>query len=678
MRRVASSARPLSRVVSDASPPSTGDAPGAIRRSQRIASQLHQLVAASMTTSGALSEADLLRAIVARALSVFDADEAMTAVVTRSAATLTARVRRGESPVVVLDDDAEGPRVSDAGVGPHLVGGWLCAPVFESWNRAQGVIAVRHSDEAGRAVDDGEILTLLAQMTASAIAEVRLRQGMHTSEARWRALVDSAPIGIVESDRDGTVLWWNQAASSILSWPAINAGSAPVVEFPHALASALSGLWANTRRGESLREDVSAQVGARRRELRASVTSLAIPNEGRERLLTLLDDVTDEHDMQAELRVARGGEIRAQVASSVAHDFNNLLTLITGYSEMLANTLSSGGEALDLVRDIQATTQRASQITQQLQSIGRTQARESTVVDVRRLVESNGEVIDHIVGRHVNVTRNFAESPTNILIDADQFEQVLLNLVINARDAMPDGGELTVGVEATVLAEDPTHLPDGAYVRLSVSDTGTGMDEETLSRCFEPFFTTKGPFKGTGMGLASARRLIESSGGTIAVTSQVGMGSTFEVLVPATEHATPTDVLAAPRGPDESSATVLVAEDDDALRRLIVQVLRRAGYRVLEGDNGARAMAAARANDFDVDIVVGDVDMPVMGGVELVLTLQARLPGLVALIISGHAGVSALDDLAPHSGAFLAKPFRPSELVDAVSDLLARQRVRTQ
>lgn len=663
--------------MSELSPTSAGDALGAIRRSQRVASQLHQLVAASITTSGAFSEADLIRSITARAVSVFDADEALTSVVTRNASTLTARARRGEAAVVLDGDNEEGPSVADAGGGPHLVDDWLCAPIFESWNRAQGVIAVRHGDDANRAIDDGEILTLLAQMTASAIAEVRLRQGVHASEARWRALVDSAPIGIVESERDGTVLWWNQASASILSWPSIGAGAAPVVEFPDAVARALSDLWANTRRGQSLRGDVSASVDGRRRELRASVTSLAISSEGRERLLTLLDDVTDEHEMQAELRVARGGEIRAQVASSVAHDFNNLLTLITGYSDMLASTLTSN-EALGLVRDIQATTQRASQITQQLQSIGRTQVRESTVVDVRRLVESNAEVIEHIVGANVAVTTVLDEAVKNVVIDADQLEQVLLNLVINARDAMAEGGELTVAVDAVSLSHDAAGLPGGEYVRLRVSDTGSGMDDDTLNRCFEPFFTTKGPFKGTGVGLASARRLVEASGGAILATSQVGVGTTFELLLPASERVAVADALTSTAEAVSASGTVLVAEDDDALRRLIVQVLRRGGYRVLEGENGAQALAVARANDFEIDIVVGDVDMPVMGGVELVLTLQARLPQLPALIISGHANVSALEDLTPHSGAFLAKPFRPSELVDAVSDLLTRQRAKTQ
>jgi PAS domain S-box-containing protein len=668
--------------VSDIPLTRAADSVAAIRRSQRIASQLHQLVAASITTSGADTEADLLRSIVTRALSVFGADEALASIVTRHATTLSARVRRGELPVVSADHDDDAPRVSDAGTSPHVQRDWLCAPIFESWNRAQGIIAVRHADDSARSIDDGEILTLLAQMTASAIAEVRLRQGMHSSEARWRALVNSAPIGIVEGGRDGTVLWWNRAAATILAWPVVEPGSAaPVVEFPEDLMAQLTDLWADARHSQSQRTELIAQVGGRRRALRASVTSLAVSNEGGEHLLTLLDDVTDEHEMQAELRAARGGEIRAQVASSVAHDFNNLLTLITGYSEMLASTLTNDDSALGLVRDIQATTLRASLITQQLQTIGRTQARGSTVVDVRRLVESNAEVIEHIVGPGVVVVRALDSGTANVLIDADQFEQVLLNLVINARDAMPDGGELSVVVDVTPVppSDDVTGLDHGVYVRLRVSDTGTGMDDETRRRCFEPFFTTKGLFKGTGMGLASARRLVEASGGAIIVTSEVGVGTSFEILLPATDQIAPDEPLATSGSDDDHiGATILVAEDDDALRRLIVQVLRRAGYRVLEGENGAQALAAARSNYFDVDVVVGDVDMPVMGGVELVLTLQARLPSLAALIISGHANVGALDDLAPHSGAFLAKPFRPSELVDAVSDLLARQRHRAQ
>ena len=633
----------------------------AIRRSQRIASQLHQLVATSITTSGSLEEPDILLAIASRARAVFDCDEALVSVVA-SGVTRSALASRTRTELV--DDDAERPQIAETVSDARLVRGWLTVPILEGWIRAQGLIAIRHANGSPHAADDGEILTLLAQMTASAVAEARLREGIRSREARWRALVNSAPVGIVDVTREGQVLWWNRAAARTLAWPEA-VGDAPAPAFSDEVADQMHDLWADAALDRAVRGEVTANVAERRHELRVSVTALATATGEPERLLVLVDDVTDEHEMQAELRQARGGEIRAQVASSVAHDFNNLLTLISGYAEMLTGEVSANEGALDLVRDIQATTSRASQITQQLQTIGRTQSREATVIDVRRLIESNAEVIERIVGGAVTVTREFDELAGNVLVDADQFEQVILNLVINARDAMPEGGDLVLRVTADTDGDEE-------WVVIGVADTGTGMDEATLRRCFEPFFTTKGPFKGTGMGLASARRLIEASGGTILVESRPGVGTSFEIRLPATRDSAAVEQLATSVASASTGTTVLVAEDDEALRRLMVQVLRRNGYHVLEGDNGASALEAARGSV--VDALVTDVDMPVMGGVELAVTLQARTPSLAVLVVSGHADAGVLADLTPRTGAFLAKPFRPSELVDRLNELLARSR----
>ena len=648
----------MSRPPSDAR---TGSAVSeAIRRSQRIASQLHQLVATSITTSGSLEESDILIAIASRARAVFDCEEALVSVVSSGAAhsALASRTR-----TEIVEDDPERPQIAETVSDARMVRGWLTVPILEGWIRAQGLIAIRHADTSLHAADDGEILTLLAQMTASAVAEARLREGIRSREARWRALVNSAPVGIVDVTRDGDVLWWNRAAARTLAWPEVVTDDG-VPGFPDEMAAQLRDLGDSAALDHPVRADVTADVGDRRRELRVSITALATSPGEAERLLVLLDDVTDEHEMQAELRQARGGEIRAQVASSVAHDFNNLLTLISGYAEMLTGEVTTNEPALELVRDIQATASRASQITQQLQTIGRTQAREATVVDVRRLIESNAEVIERIVGAAVTVRRELDERVGNVLVDADQFEQVILNLVINARDAMPEGGELRL-----VAAADGE---DEEYVMIGVADSGTGMDVETLRRCFEPFFTTKGPFKGTGMGLASARRLIEASGGTIGVESRLGVGTSFEIRLPTTRDAAAVEALATNATSAASAATVLVAEDDGALRRLMVQVLRRNGYHVLEGDNGASALAASRAASLDA--LVTDVDMPIMSGVELAVTLQARSPSLPVLIVSGHADDSVLSDLTPRTSAFLAKPFRPSELVDRLNELLERSR----
>jgi CheY-like chemotaxis protein len=328
-----------------------------------------------------------------------------------------------------------------------------------------------------------------------------------------------------------------------------------------------------------------------------------------------------------------------------------------------------------MVKDIQATASRASLLTAQLQTIGRTRSLEPVVLGPVAVLQSNAEVLDRIVGVDIELHWLLNMHAGNVRVDAGQFEQMILNLAINARDAMAAGGELTIGVEARTLdAESSSELNvvAGEYVVISVADTGVGMDEETRERCFEPFFTTKGPFKGTGLGLAAARRLVEESGGAIVCHSELGVGTTFEILLPATsdvETDEPPQVEEAlPRG----SATVLLAEDDHELRRLMTLVLGRNGYRILEAESGEQAIELARAFEGTIDLLISDVVMSGLTGSELAATLQSTNPSLRVLMMSGTADAAVLDELLPGTNAFLQKPFRPSELIDQVHELLSR------
>lgn len=651
------------------------EARDAIRHSQRVASQLHQLIATSITVVGLSDTRDILLTIANRTRNVFDASEAMVSVgVGPDAVAQRALARRSRPAEWVTDavnDVDQFPRLQEGTNDPWRDGDWLAAPILERRNHPRGMIAFRRGEGVEEGPDDEEVLALLAQMAASSLGAAELNQTLASSEARWRVLVETAPVGIIEVDPEGTIQWWNRAASSIFAWGDVARRHLDNPSFPASSLDDFHMLWADVLAlgAQRSREFTEVEIRGRQRHLSVSATQLPGDATTGPRLLTLVDDITDQREMTAELRQARGREIRAQVASSIAHDFNNLLTLISGYTEMLEQVSSQNDEALTLIRDIQATTSRASQITQQLQTIGRTEAREATVVDVRRLLESNAEVIERIVGAQVAVRRSFDDGASHVLVDADQFEQVVLNLVINARDAMPDGGELIVEVSRRPPDGGESDEQGEHHVIVRVSDTGTGMDEETQRRCFEPFFTTKGPFKGTGMGLASARRFIEASGGTITVTSVLGVGTTFEIQLPATGQA-PDASLATAVTEVALGSTVLVAEDDEALRRLMVQVLRRNGYRVLEGENGEEALAVI--GDMRLDALVTDVDMPVIDGAELAHILQVRQPTLAVLVVSGHADESVLADLTPRTGAFLAKPFRPSELVDQLNLLLTR------
>ncbi len=497
---------------------------------------------------------------------------------------------------------------------------------------------------------------------------------VRASEARWRVLVESAPIGLIEVDVDERVRWWNRAAAAIFVWPspadAVGDPSIPVDVLTH-----LRSLWSDLESGDlpDSRELHGVDVAGRLRDLAISARRLLTGDGSPATLLTLVDDVTDRRQMREELRHARTMEIRGLVAGSAIHDFNNLLTIISGYGELLADELPDGS-AREAATAIVATSARASALTGQLQTIGRTQRPDPVTLDPTSVVESNAEVIERILGGPVAFSWSAPDDPVYVHVDADQFEQVLLNLVINARDAMPDGGELHVDVRRAAGAQlDAAHRVDraGDFVVVAVTDTGVGMSEEVRRRCFEPLFTTKGPFAGTGLGLAAARRLVEESRGSIECRSQLGVGSTFEVVLPVAEAAPDrADVVEVSSPLPRRAATILVVEDDEALRRLIVQILRRNGHRVVDADSGESALSVL---DDAVELVVSDVVMGAVSGIDLARRIGEMSVPPAVLLTSATADASILDGLDLEAVDFIAKPFRPSQLVDRVHALLARR-----
>lgn len=346
---------------------------------------------------------------------------------------------------------------------------------------------------------------------------------------------------------------------------------------------------------------------------------------------------------------------------------------------MLARDSFNDDRSEQLVRDIQSTASRASLLTGQLQTIGRTKAAEPVVFDPIEAMQSNAEVLERILGTQIELHWNLDLSAGNVLADADQFEQMILNLSINARDAMPDGGELRFDVEQRRIDADEAKvrgvLP-GRYVSIAVSDSGVGMDEETLERCFEPLFTTKGPFKGTGMGLAAARRLMDECGGVISCRSTIGVGTTVDMLLPVTDVPLRASSIDVPVAQSRGDASILVAEDDEGLRRLISQVLRRNGYRVVDVASGEAALAAAAEADAVFDLLVSDVVMGEVTGRELAGALQQRSSKMRVLLISGTEDPRIIDGLIPGTADFLAKPFKPSALIDHINLLLSHDAAR--
>ena len=401
--------------------------------------------------------------------------------------------------------------------------------------------------------------------------------------------------------------------------------------------------------------------------------SLVRGHDGRQLLHGVLVDVTEQKQLQTRLAQTERMEAVGQLASGVAHDFNNLLTIIKGYSSLMLEKDPSGADA-HAAREIQQAADRAASLTHQLLAFGRKQTLQPRILDINIIVRGLQTMLRRVVAENVELVISTATGLGHVKADPIQIEQVLLNLVVNARDAMPSGGRLTISTERVNVSHDmerdETLVRSGPYIALCVRDTGTGMDAATRARIFEPFFTTKEVGKGTGLGLATVYGIIKQSNGHIEVESEPGAGSTFRVLLPQvdSEPAPPAKAVMN-ESQKRGTGTILLAEDEPLLRELGQTILKQAGYDVLTApDSGALEQLVASYTG-SVDLLLTDVVMPGMSGPELVRIVKNRWPDIRVLYMSGYAD-DDIDDLDPDAG-FLQKPFTPSELTAKIAEVLA-------
>ncbi|HET8654184.1 MAG TPA: ATP-binding protein [Longimicrobiaceae bacterium] len=378
-------------------------------------------------------------------------------------------------------------------------------------------------------------------------------------------------------------------------------------------------------------------------------------------------------EREEELRQAQKMEAIGRLAGGVAHDFNNLLTVISGQAQLLRDEPGDADEALTSLEEILQAADRASGLTRQLLAFSRRQVLEPRVLELNAVVSGVERMLRRLIGEDVQLSVSLAPEAGRVEADPGQLEQVLMNLSVNARDAMPGGGTLTLTTAAAVVGDGADGLAPGRYAVLHVRDTGGGMTPETISHIFEPFFTTKEQGKGTGLGLSTVYGIVKQSGGAVRVDSELGRGTTFEVFLPQCDAPLPgVDARDWVGGPQSGTETVLLAEDDQAVRTLARQILTRRGYRVIEASDGWEAIRLCDAHPGRVDLLLTDVVMPGLGGRELAERLRRRRPELAVLYMSGYPD----EELARHGlhergVALLQKPFGPTALADRVREMLA-------
>jgi len=504
------------------------------------------------------------------------------------------------------------------------------------------------------------------------------RERFEASQAHLNAVISAAPIVLWALDREGR---FTLSAGSGLAAINLEPGQAKG-ESVFDLYRDNPGVLADVRRG--LRGDrVSSthEVGDRIFESRITPT---FDEEGSvDGVIGVSQDVTQEARLHAQLQQAQKLEAIGRLAGGVAHDFNNLLTAIRGYGDLLAERLKVSnpmtGEALGAIHrdleEIRRAGERATSLTGQLLAFSRKQILERKVLDLNRQVEQVERMLKRLIGEDIELISDLEPELAHIEADPSQLEQVIVNLAVNARDAMPDGGTLRVATRRVRLTEalstELAEIPPGSYTVLSVSDSGCGIPHRDLPHIFEPFFTTKAQGKGTGLGLATVFGIVSQSGGHTLVESRPGQGTTFDLFFPSTTEDLLVETIPDPPVAVGGQETILLVEDEEAVRSLVAQVLSRKGYEVISTPEPREALARSRTREAPIHLLITDVIMPGKGGRELAKELTRERPGLPVLFISGYAGPDDPQAAFLEAGQeFLAKPFSPRGLARKVRQIL--------
>ena len=554
---------------------------------------------------------------------------------------------------------------------------WLGVPL-KTPTATIGVLVVQHyEDENAYDQRDLEFLSSVGGHIALAIERRRSEEALRKNEEMFRLLFSHNPLPTWVIDRETLrFLEVNEAATRVYGYTGEEFKKMTVLDFRTEEEKSRFLNYLEMNSGDGLYHGRWKHRKKDGKVIEVETTVHELEYSGRRVRLIVAQDVSERQILEQQLRQSQKMEAVGRLAGGVAHDFNNLLMVIKGHTELLLNSLPPSEQHSRKIEQIDRAADRAAALTRQLLAFSRLQVLQPHVMNLNEVVQDMGKLLPRLIGEDIELVIRPAEDLGAIRADASQMEQIIMNLVVNARDAMPEGGRLIIETSNTDLdgrysAKHPI-VQEGPYVLLSVSDTGTGMDAETQAHIFEPFFTTKAQGKGTGLGLATVYGVVKQSGGFIWVYSEAGHGSTFKIYLPRVDRAV--DRIGAtsvstevPRG----SATILLTEDEQDVREVAREFLESGGYAVIEARDGAEALALAEERKGAIHLLITDMVMPRMTGLELAARLKERQPGLRMLYMSGYSERAASESLQPDPAIrMLSKPFSRSALLRAVHELL--------
>ena len=506
---------------------------------------------------------------------------------------------------------------------------------------------------------------------------------LQKNESKFRMIFEKVATGIALVDIEGRLMESNPALQQMLGATGKELQTKVFNEFTHPDDATLDvDLYRKLVAGQQDHYQIEKRYIRKNEETiwgRLNVSLVRTSGGEPQFTICMVEDITEHKRLETQFFQSQKMETIGRLAGGIAHDFNNLLTVIKGYTQLTLSQISEADPSRGNIDEIRKAAERAAELVQQLLTFSRRRVLDMKVLDLNKLIEGLEKMVSRVIGEDIEMITVLTDDLGRVKTDPGQIEQVILNLAVNARDAMPNGGKLAIETKNVQLDENyaRTHIgiTPGSYVMLSMSDTGVGMTPEVKERIFEPFFTTKEGGKGTGLGLSTIYGITKQSGGTIWVYSEPGQGTTFKIYLPRVEAEAEAGTSPSEEETDslpKGSETVLLVEDEASLRNLTARVLRAQGYKVLQASNGNEALRTGRKHmNEKIDLLLSDVVMPRMGGEELAKQIKALYPEIKVLFISGYTdtAISQQGLLAPQS-ALLQKPFSPTALSKKVREVL--------